>query len=119
MMRRVWVLPRWAGAGGLLLVSLFWAIQGGRRSHAEPPSAPAVMPSAFVDWSKVVADEDGYFQPLSDGSRLELTLDPRLQHVVERALEQNPTDHAAAVVLGTDGRLLALAGSEHKRAWEL
>ncbi len=34
-------------------------------------------------WSQLVEEPHGYVQPLDDGSRLELTLDGRLQHAAE------------------------------------
>jgi peptidoglycan glycosyltransferase len=54
---------------------------------------------------------DRLVQPLSDGGRAELTLEPALQGAAEQLLRAaDPVRGAAVVVDVTDGRVLALAG---------
>lgn len=93
-----------AGAGALALHG------GGEREVARP-----------VDWRAQLAhldarqDGDRLIQPLSDGGRVELTLEPRLQAAAQQLLgAANPARGAAVVLDIADGRLLALAG--HNRA---
>ncbi len=52
-----------------------------------------------------------FFQPLADGGRVELTLEPRLQRAADRLLVEVGAAYAGAVLLSVgDGRILALAG---------
>jgi cell division protein FtsI/penicillin-binding protein 2 len=56
-------------------------------------------------------DGAGYVEVFADGGHAELSLDPRLQTLAERTLEDHPTPYGAAVLLSVDdGRVLALAG---------
>jgi cell division protein FtsI/penicillin-binding protein 2 len=70
-----------------------------------------------IDWRAEVRvltprlDGDRLVQPLSDGGRAELTLEPALQGAAEQLLRAADAVRGAAVVVDvTDGRLLALAG---------
>src|SRR6185369_10491446 len=52
-----------------------------------------------------------FFQPLADGGRVELTLDPRLQRAADRVLVELDAAYSGAVLLSVeDGRVLALSG---------
>jgi cell division protein FtsI/penicillin-binding protein 2 len=58
-----------------------------------------------------VSEGTHLIQPLSDGGRAELTLDPELQRAAERLLaEANAASGAAVLVSIEDGRVLAIAG---------
>src|SRR4051794_29013153 len=70
-----------------------------------------------IDWRAEVRllkprlEADKLVQPLSDGGRAELTLEPVLQDAAEQLLRAaDPVRGAAVVVDVSDGRLLALAG---------
>jgi len=89
-----------------------------------PP--PSVKPSArtpprpTLDWSRVMLDDGNYIMVERDGGRVELTLDPKWQRAVERALDDTKAPVAAAVVLGLDrgasqAKVLALAGRAAKQ----
>jgi cell division protein FtsI/penicillin-binding protein 2 len=55
--------------------------------------------------------EDGhYVAPLKDGRRAVLTLDPDLQQLAEKLLNESRAPRGAIVAMSTDGRILALAG---------
>jgi cell division protein FtsI/penicillin-binding protein 2 len=104
----------------LALVALFQTVHGGHRAEASPAALVSALPRPpedrerlkhELDWSRIREDEDGYVQLLPGGRRVELTLDPGLQHRAERLLGETATPYAAAVVLSVDdGRVLALAG---------
>jgi cell division protein FtsI/penicillin-binding protein 2 len=77
----------------------------------------AETPASLVDWRAQLSplsptlDGNRLVQPLSDGGRVELTLDPGLQGAAEQLLRATDAPRAAAVVLDvSDGRVLALAG---------
>ncbi|HUS29917.1 MAG TPA: penicillin-binding transpeptidase domain-containing protein [Kofleriaceae bacterium] len=96
------------------------SIQG--ESLVAAPSGPITTPSQLsVDTktSDVLSDlqldkltlEDGhYVAPLKDGRRAVLTLDPDLQKLAEKLLDQSRAPRGAIVAMSPDGRILALAG---------
>ncbi len=100
----------------LLLIGL--SLHQRHAAQAAPSLAlasPAELPRARVrrelDWSRVRRDGAGYVQVFTDGGHAELSLDPRLQALAERTLEDHPTPYGAAVLLSVDdGRVLAMAG---------
>ena len=110
-MRR-WLVPRW-----LVVLGIFAAVA------SLGAVAVALRRRPPVDWRRAVATtlsprlEGGRLvQPLPDGGRVELTLEPELQHAAERLLgEADPIQGAAVLVSVTDGRVLALAG-RHRAA---
>lgn len=70
-----------------------------------------------VDWRAALghleprAQAGRMVQPLDDGGRVELTLEPELQRAAEHLLaEADPIQGAAVLVSVEDGRILALAG---------
>ena len=63
-----------------------------------------------VDLDKVARDGDVYVTKLADGRRVTLTLDPDLQELAEKLLNESRAPRGAIVVMHPDGRILALAG---------
>ncbi len=53
---------------------------------------------------------DHYVAPLRDGRRAVLTLDPELQELARKLLDQSRAPRAAIVAMTPDGRILAFAG---------
>ena len=97
------ILLTWRG-------SLAQASPGLLASLSRAPHAHA-HGSAAVDWRRVREDADGFVAVAHDGGRIELTIDPQLQHQVERVLDGYAAPAQAAVVLSVDdGRVLAMAG---------
>jgi peptidoglycan glycosyltransferase len=112
-------------AGGVALL--------GSRSSPHPASAspPARIPGAALesesarsdakarsvsladldlDLDKVARDGDVYVSKLADGRRVVLTLQPELQELAEKLLNESRAPKGAIVVMHPDGRILALAG---------
>jgi len=74
------------------------------------PNRPSRARQHLV-WSRVREGKDGYAQVDSDGTRIELTLEPAAQHAAEAALGDSGALYGAAVILSVDdGRVLAMAG---------
>jgi peptidoglycan glycosyltransferase len=71
---------------------------------AQPTSVDA------IDLDKITRDGDHYVAPLADGRKATLTLDPDLQELAEKLLNESRAPKGAIVVMSTDGKLLALAG---------
>ena len=63
-----------------------------------------------VDLDKITRDGDVYTAPLADGRKAILTLDPDLQTLAEKLLNESRAPKGGIVVMATDGRILALAG---------
>lgn len=110
-MRRV-LVPRWLmPLGAFALVALIGA------------AAVALRRKPPVDWRHALAtslqptvEAGRLVQPLADGGRVELTLDPEMQRAAEHLLgEADPIQGAAVLVSVEDGRVLALAG-RHRNA---
>lgn len=113
-MRRL-LVPRWLIAlGAFALVAGIGAV------------AVALRRTPPVDWRRAIAasltphaEAGRLVQPLPDGGRVELTLDPELQRSAQRLLgEADPIQGAAVLVSVDDGRVLALAG-RHRDAPEV
>lgn len=76
-----------------------------------PRSLPADAPlGALLDLDKIERIGDHYEAPLKDGRRAVLTLDPELQPLAEKLLDQARAPRGAIVAMAPDGRILALAG---------
>src|SRR5258706_6007180 len=76
-----------------------------------PPPPPAPPPSALaLDLDHVQRVGDHYETLLTDGRRVQLTLDPDLQELAEKLLDEARAPKAAIVVMAPDGKILALAG---------
>ena len=54
--------------------------------------------------------DDHYEAPLRDGRRARLTLDPDLQELAEKLLDESRAPRGAIVAMAPDGRILAFAG---------
>ncbi|CAN5905181.1 penicillin-binding transpeptidase domain-containing protein [soil metagenome] len=65
---------------------------------------------ALIDLDHIERVGDHYEAPLKDGRRAVLTLDPDLQPLAEKLLDQARAPRGAIVVMAPDGRILALAG---------
>jgi cell division protein FtsI/penicillin-binding protein 2 len=63
-----------------------------------------------LDLDKVARDGDVYTAKLADGRRAVLTLQPELQELAEKLLNESRAPRGAIVVMHPDGRILALAG---------
>jgi len=77
------------------------------------PPAPAAAPvelAKLLDLDKIARQGDEYVATLTDGRRAALTLDPRLQTLAERLLDEARAPRAAIVAMTPDGKILALAG---------
>ena len=86
------------------------ALRPTHRGVAWPTSLVTLSPK--VDGARLV-------QPLPEGAHAELTLDPALQPLAEKLLDEADAARGAAVVLSVaDGRILALAGRERARRAE-
>lgn len=72
------------------------------------PADPALGVS--LDLGRAVLRDGRYEIDLDRHRRVQLTLDPTLQAAAEKLLNQAKAPRAAAIVMSTDGRILALAG---------
>lgn len=63
-----------------------------------------------LDLDKIERDGDHYVAPLADGRKAILTLDPDLQELAEKLLNESRAPKGAIVVMSPDGKILALAG---------
>ncbi len=77
---------------------------------APPPIAQAAPLGALIDLDKIERVGDHYEAPMKGGRRAILTLDPDLQPLAEKLLDQARAPRGAIVVMAPDGRILALAG---------
>lgn len=76
-----------------------------------PTGSPAAVATALgVDLDKIERVGDHYEAPIKGGKRAVLTLDPELQPLAEKLLNQSRAPRGAIVVMAPDGRILALAG---------
>ncbi len=65
----------------------------------------------LLDLGRAEVGASGRYEvDLGDGRRAELTLDPTLQSATRKAMRDYQIPYAAAVVMSTDGRVLALVG---------
>jgi len=80
------------------------------RAVAHPSVAPTPVTAPVIDLDKITLDGDEYVAQLADGRRAVLTLDPELQKLAERLLDESRAPRAAIVAMAPDGRVLALAG---------
>jgi len=65
---------------------------------------------ADLQLDKLALEDGRYVAPLKDGRRAVLTLDPDLQKLAEKLLDQSRAPRGAIVAMAPDGRILALAG---------
>jgi len=76
---------------------------------APAPIDPATL-AKLLDLDRIARQGDEYVATLTDGRRAALTLDPRLQPLAERLLDDARAPRAAIVAMTPDGKILALAG---------
>ncbi|MDB4957671.1 MAG: penicillin-binding protein transpeptidase [Myxococcales bacterium] len=78
----------------------------------KPITKPAELPpiALAIDFDHITKEGDHYEAPLADGRRAILTLDPDLQTLAEKLLDQARAPRGAIVAMAPDGRILALAG---------
>ena len=81
---------------------------------AKPKTLAATAVPA-IDLDRVVRSGDDYVVTLGDGRRAVLTLDPGLQELAEKLLEESRAPRGAIVAMAPDGRILALAGRKTKQ----
>lgn len=77
------------------------------------PATPLVGDAALagaLDPTAIVAVDDHFEAPLADGRTAVLTLDPVFQNAATAILKESRAPRGAIVVIGADGRVLALAG---------
>jgi cell division protein FtsI/penicillin-binding protein 2 len=75
------------------------------------PPAPGTAPlGTLIDLDHIERVADHYEAALTDGRRAVLTLDPDLQPLAEKLLDESRAPRGAIVVMAPDGRILALAG---------
>jgi penicillin-binding protein A len=94
------------------------AVASNRREQppsTNQPGAPAGLPldptlGVTLDLNRAVLRDGHYEIDLPDRRRAQLTLDPQLQSAAEKLLAETRAPRAAAIVMSTDGRILALAG---------
>lgn len=101
-------------------LATFAGMSGGAsdRPIAAAPSAAAGAEAAKltsttiagIDLDKIVREGDVYVAPLANGKRVVLTLDPKLQVLAEKLLDESRAPRGAIVAMAPDGRILALAG---------
>src|SRR5215470_5557873 len=85
------------------------------RGHAVSPRPPEVLlpvqvPEVVSLGHRRLAGDGGYAAPTSRGRLVALTLDRVLQPATERLLRERNPALGAIVVMGLDGRVLAIAG---------
>jgi len=106
------LVPRWVIALGAFAVMA----SVGAVAVALRRTPPADWRHAIATSFTPRAEGSHMVEPLSDGGRVELTLDAEMQHAAERLLgEADPIQGAAVLVSVDDGRVLALAG-RHRNA---
>ena len=76
-------------------------------TQAQPARPPL---GTLIDLDRIERVDDHYEAPLKDGRRAVLTLDPDLQPLAEKLLNESRAPRAGIVVMAPDGRVLALAG---------
>ena len=80
----------------------------GTTIEAPPAPAPAPKP-AVLDLDKMSLAGDHYVAPLGD-QQVQLTIDPDLQALAEKLLNESRAPRGAIVAMTPDGKILALAG---------
>jgi cell division protein FtsI/penicillin-binding protein 2 len=84
------------------------AIDGDKLVKGDAPAEAAGITDLQLD--KLRLEDGHYVAPLKDGRRAVLTLDPDLQQLAEKLLNESRAPRGAIVAMAPDGRILALAG---------
>lgn len=82
----------------------------GAPAQASGATAARAPIDTLIDLDRIERVDDHYEAPLADGRRAVLTLDPELQTLAEKLLQQSRAPRGAIVMMAPDGRILALAG---------
>jgi peptidoglycan glycosyltransferase len=85
-------------------VSKFQSLETGASAAKKPASLDS------IDLDKITRDGDLYTAPLADGRIATLTLDPDLQELAEKLLNESRAPKGGIVVMTPEGKILALAG---------
>src|SRR5690348_16129466 len=78
---------------------------GSATIEAPTPPPPAPKP-AVLDLDKMTLDGDHYVAPLGD-QQVQLTIDPDLQKLAEKLLDESRAPRGAIVAMTPDGKILA------------
>jgi peptidoglycan glycosyltransferase len=81
----------------------------GAAAAAGQATAPVDL-AKLLDLDRISREGDQYVATLADGRRAVLTLDPKLQTLAERLLDEARAPRAGIVAMTPDGKILALAG---------
>jgi cell division protein FtsI/penicillin-binding protein 2 len=81
-----------------------------QRPAADPEPLAASRQPLAIDFDHIKLAGDHYEAPMTDGRTAKLTLDPDLQQLAEKLLDEARAPKAAIVVMAPDGKILALAG---------
>lgn len=84
------------------------AIEGDKLVKDETPATANLIADLQLD--KIKLEDGHYVAPLKDGRRAVLTLDPDLQKLAEKLLNESRAPRGAIVAMAPDGRILAFAG---------
>src|SRR5579871_2815737 len=91
-------------AGGAVWLTARSAHSADAAPHLGKGSLPKT-PSAWrreLAWSRVREDDGGFVAVMPDGGQVELTLEPRLQHLAQRVLAHHRARYGAAVLLSVE-----------------
>lgn len=80
----------------------------GTSTATKPADPPATLDT--LDLDRIERDGDHYTAPLADGRKAVLTLDPDLQELAQKLLNESRAPRGAIVVMTPEGKILALAG---------
>jgi cell division protein FtsI/penicillin-binding protein 2 len=94
------------------------SIEGAPLDQAKTPPSPAPAPQQVaapdgpveLDLDHMELVDGHYIAPTRDGRIAALTLDPELQQLAEKLLDQSRAPRGAIVAMAPDGRILAFAG---------
>jgi cell division protein FtsI/penicillin-binding protein 2 len=79
-------------------------------SHERTPAKQEPAGASDLQLDKMTLEDGHYVAPLRDGRRAVLTLDPDLQKLAEKLLDESRAPRGAIVAMTPDGRILAFAG---------
>jgi cell division protein FtsI/penicillin-binding protein 2 len=74
------------------------------------PGGPDAIAGGDLQLDRMTLVDGRYVAPLRDGRRAVLTLDPELQKLAEKLLDESRAPRGAIVAMAPDGRILAFAG---------
>jgi cell division protein FtsI/penicillin-binding protein 2 len=89
-------------------LTTFTSLDAKKPAAPGKPAAKAKPPELRLD--KLERVDDHFEAPLADGRRAVLTLDPDLQALAEKLLDESRAPRGAIVAMTPDGKILAFAG---------